>query len=208
MSRGLFSKISANVGLLGLVALTGAGVLATIDHWATPQVQINRAQALRNQLAELVPEELYDAPLEQGVKTVTAPRLGAGEQQIYRARRAGKVTAVLITAQVADGYNGAIRLLLAVNGDERILGVRVLEHRETPGLGDAIETRKSDWVLGFNGRSLNDPEPAGWAVRKDGGRFDQITAATITPRAVVGGVKRALEYIQAHKIELFEINNT
>lgn len=205
MSSELLAKLRSNVLLLGVAALIGAGLLASIDHWARPQVLINRAEALRSQLAELVPAELYDAPLEQGMVAVEEVQLGAGIQQLYRARLQGEVTALLITAVAADGYNGAIRLLLAVDKNGQVLGVRVLEHRETPGLGDAIERRKSDWVLQFNGRSLIDPIPANWAVRKDGGAYDQFTAATITPRAVVGGVKRALEYIGRHHADLFEL---
>jgi len=207
VSSELLSKSRWNALLLGFAALIGAGLLATIDHWARPQVEINRAEALRSQLAELVPAELYDTPLDRDASLIESQQLGAGEQRLYRVWFQGEVTAVLLTAVAADGYNGSIRLLLAVKENGRVLGVRVLEHRETPGLGDAIERRKSDWVLGFNGRSLNDPPPAKWMVRKDGGSFDQITAATITPRAVVGGVKRALEYVRDHHAELFEINN-
>ena len=208
MSSELISKLRRNALLLGLAALVGAGLLASINHWARPRVEINRAEALRGQLAELVPAELYDTPLEQGASSLQASGLGVGKQSLYRARLNGAVTAVLITAVVADGYNGAIRLLVAVQKNGQVLGVRVLEHRETPGLGDAIERRKSDWILGFDGRSLDDPPLAKWMVRKDGGGFDQITAATITPRAVVGGVMRALEYARDHHAELFETENT
>lgn len=208
MSSELISKLRRNALLLGLAALVGAGLLASINHWARPRVEINRAEALRGQLAELVPAELYDTPLEQGASSLQASGLGVGKQSLYRARLNGAVTAVLITAVVADGYNGAIRLLVAVQKNGQVLGVRVLEHRETPGLGDAIERRKSDWILGFDGRSLDDPPLAKWMVRKDGGGFDQITAATITPRAVVGGVMRALEYVRDHHAELFETENT
>jgi len=208
VSSELISKLRRNALLLGLAALVGAGLLASINHWARPRVEINRAEALRGQLAELVPAELYDTPLEQGASSLQASGLGVGKQSLYRARLNGAVTAVLITAVVADGYNGAIRLLVAVQKNGQVLGVRVLEHRETPGLGDAIERRKSDWILGFDGRSLDDPPLAKWMVRKDGGGFDQITAATITPRAVVGGVMRALEYARDHHAELFETENT
>ena len=208
MSSELISKLRRNALLLGLAALVGAGLLASINHWARPRVEINRAEALRGQLAELVPAELYDTPLDQGASSLQASGLGVGKQSLYRARLNGAVTAVLITAVAADGYNGAIRLLVAMQKNGQVLGVRVLEHRETPGLGDAIERRKSDWILGFDGRSLDDPPLAKWMVRKDGGGFDQITAATITPRAVVGGVMRALEYVRDHHAELFETENT
>ena len=99
-------------------------------------------------------------------------------------------------------------MLSAVTGDRKLLGVRVLEHRETPGLGDAIELKKSEWIHQFEGRSLVDPAPAGWQVAKDGGQFDQITAATITPRAVVGAVRRQLEYVDREYAQLFQIGQT
>lgn len=201
------SSLRRNGLLLAAVAMLAASLLAAIDHWARPRLEFNRAEALRAELGELVPPTLHDQPLDQGVAVLRAEALGQGEQKLYRALLKGKVTAVLITAVAADGYNGAIRLLLAVSADQEILGVRVLEHRETPGLGDAIERRKSDWVDGFAGRSLVDPASAGWAVRKDGGQFDQFTAATITPRAVVGAVKRALEYVEQHHQQLFAVES-
>ena len=120
----------------------------------------------------------------------------------WRARHDGQPVAVVLEAIAPDGYAGAIRLLVGVAPDGRALGVRVLEHRETPGLGDAIETRKSDWIDRFAGHSLQDPAPAGWRVRKDGGQFDQFTGATITPRAVVGAVANALRYFERHRDEL------
>jgi Na+-translocating ferredoxin:NAD+ oxidoreductase subunit G len=204
VSNELLSKSLRNARLLGVVALLGAGLLASINYWARPQVELNRTEALRAQLAELVPAQMFDQPLDTGEALIAAPALGPGMQRLYRARLNDQVTAVLVTVVATDGYNGNIRLLMAVNGDGVILGARVLEHSETPGLGDAIEKRKSDWVLGFDGRSLQNPQAVDWAVRKDGGQFDQITAATITPRAVVGAVKRGLEYIQTNRADLFE----
>ena len=202
MSEPLLS-LRRNGLLLAGVALFAATLLAGINHWARPLLEFNRAEALRAELGELVPAQFHDQPLDQGVELLRAELLGRGEQKLYRAWLHDQVTAVLFTAVAADGYNGAIRLLLAVSADQQLLGVRVLEHRETPGLGDAIERRKSDWVDGFTGRSLADPALSGWAVRKDGGQFDQFTAATITPRAVVRAVKRALIYVEQHHQQLF-----
>jgi electron transport complex protein RnfG len=95
-------------------------------------------------------------------------------------------------------------MVVGVNRDGSVAGVRVLEHRETPGLGDAVDHRKSDWIDGFGGKALGAPPPEDWAVRKDGGVFDQFTGATITPRAVVAAVRRTLEYVQAQRALLFE----
>ena len=95
-----------------------------------------------------------------------------------------------------------MRLLIAVDARGRVLGVRVLSHSETPGLGDGIEAARSDWILGFDGRSLDNTPPADWAVRKDGGAFDQFTGATVTPRAVVWAVHDGLRRFQAHRAVL------
>ena len=122
--------------------------------------------------------------------------------QAYRARQNGAAVAVVLEAVAPNGYVGAIKLLVGVAPDGRLLGVRVSEHRETPGIGDGIDARKSPWIERFTGRSLHDPAPARWRVRKDGGDFDQLTGATITPRAVVGAVANALVYFERHRDEL------
>ncbi len=111
---------------------------------------------------------------------------------------------MVLRLSAPDGYNGRIRLLVGIGFDGRVSGVRVTGHNETPGLGDAVEAEKSDWILGFKGRSLTDPPPERWAVRKDGGDFDQFTGATITPRAVVRAVRQALAYYDAHRDTLFD----
>jgi len=109
---------------------------------------------------------------------------------------------VILQAIAPDGYSGAIHLLVGIHADGRVAGVRVIGHRETPGLGDKIELAKSPWIRSFEGKSLTNPAADGWAVKKDRGEFDQFAGATITPRAVVGAVHRALQYFDAHKAEL------
>ena len=122
---------------------------------------------------------------------------------IYRARKEGKNIAVIISAVAPDGYAGDISLLVAIDNSGKLIGVRVAKHRETPGLGDAIELKRSDWILNFNGRSLDNPGKKGWRVKRDGGVFDQFTGATITPRAVVKAVYKALEYFKQNSDVLF-----
>ena len=109
----------------------------------------------------------------------------------------------IFNAIAPDGYNGRIHLLVGVYVDGRIAGVRVVKHAETPGLGDAIEVRKSSWILGFDGKSLDRPEPTRWAVRRDGGEFDQLTGATITRRAVVAAVRNTLLYYRQNAAMIF-----
>ena len=105
----------------------------------------------------------------------------------------------MVLPVTATGYAGDIEMLMSIRDDGRIAGVRVLIHKETPGLGDKIEISRSSWITGFNGTSLDNPGPGGWAVKKDGGAFDQFTGATITPRAVIGAIKGALEFFDTHK---------
>ena len=125
------------------------------------------------------------------------------DKNIYLAKRENQVVAAIIPVTAADGYSGAIDLIVGVNANGSVAGVRVLAHKETPGLGDKVDLKKSDWVLGFNGKTLNNPERSGWAVKKDKGVFDQFTGATITPRAVVAATLRALQYAKANRKTLF-----
>jgi electron transport complex protein RnfG len=123
---------------------------------------------------------------------------------VYRARMDDKPVAALMIVTAPDGYNGDIKILIAIDVSGVILGVRVISHRETPGLGDPIEIERSDWILSFNDKSLINPRDEGWAVRRDGGEFDQFTGATITPRAVVKAVHNTLLYFEANNKVLFE----
>jgi electron transport complex protein RnfG len=122
--------------------------------------------------------------------------------EVYLAKRGGEPVAVILPVLAKEGYTGPIRLIVGIAPDGRILGVRVVEHKETPGLGDKIDIKKSDWILGFNGRSLGNPDQAGWQVKKDGGEFDALTGATITPRAVVKAVHAALMFFDTHQQQL------
>jgi electron transport complex protein RnfG len=143
-------------------------------------------------------------PLTDTILLQDEELLGSAEPLLaHRVRRGGDTVALLLNVVAPDGYGGPIRLLLAVDAQGRVLGVRVLAHRETPGLGDPVEERRSDWIHGFDGRSLGDPPAGRWQVRRDGGDFDQFTGATITPRAVVHAVRDALDYVARHRGELF-----
>jgi electron transport complex protein RnfG len=116
--------------------------------------------------------------------------------------------ALVIAAVAPDGYSGSIRLLVGINRDGSLAGVRTLAHRETPGLGDRIEAQRDDWILGFAGKSLDRPALQAWRVKRDGGVFDQFTGATITPRAVVRAVKNSLIYYRDNREALFAVQGT
>jgi electron transport complex protein RnfG len=189
-------------GFAALTAMLVAGTfVGTKDRISTAQ----RA-AEEKALLQIIPREQHDNAMldDRLAAPLGDPLLKLEENKsIYIARRNGVATAVLVPARAPDGYSGAIDLIVGVNRDGSIAGVRVLQHRETPGLGDAVDHRKSDWLEGFRGRSLTNPAPDRWTVRKDGGAFDQFTGATITPRAVVRATARALEYVQNNRSRLF-----
>ena len=191
-------KIGYQPLLLGVFALLASGALAWASNATGGAIAAAEAKDLRDSLSEVLPQGMADndflkdtIDLDNKGKTVT----------IYRARQGGVVKAALF--KVAErGYAADIQVLMAVDSEGRTLGVRVLKHAETPGLGDKIEIRKDKWITDFDGKSLGDPAPEKWGVKKDSGVFDQFAGATITPRAVVKAVKGGLEFFAAHKSEI------
>jgi Na+-translocating ferredoxin:NAD+ oxidoreductase subunit G len=192
---------------LTIAAAVAVGAVALVHDIAEPRIAANERAQRVARLAAVLGTARYDNDLLGDVILVRDPeRLGTDDRvPIHRARLDGRPVAALIETVAPGGYAGAIRLLVAVGADGRLLGVRVLAHKETPGLGDAIDERKSDWILSFTGRSLGDPAPGRWKVRKDGGDFDQFTGATVTPRAVVGAIQDALLYYQSHRQQIFAL---
>ena len=191
--------------ILGLFALVGGGLVAYIYQLTKPHIEeAERAYTLRS-LHAVIDPSLHDNDIFRDMITVRDPELLGTDKPVpvFRARRNGKPVAVAIMSVAPDGYGGPIKLLVGIYADGTIAGVRVLSHKETPGLGDSIEERRSDWILSFNGHSLRNPEQKGWHVQRDGGMFDQFTGATITPRAVVKAVYNTLKYYQRHKERLF-----
>lgn len=186
---------------LGLFAMVTAGLIAITQQLTADEILAQRQRAQAGALLEIIPQDRHDNDMLDDRFTVgPTAALGLTSEAIgYRARQDGEVTGVILPVTAPDGYSGPIRLLVGVDQGGELLGVRVLEHRETPGLGDRIELRKSDWIKGFAGKSLGQPPAGEWQVRKRGGEFDQFTGATITPSAVVRAVKGALEYFAAHR---------
>lgn len=191
-----------------LCAFGVAGAALVSFTWEQTHEKIveNERQALLRQLQHIVPADSIDNDIiNDRVRVHDPDLLGAPATTVYLGRRQGSPVAAVFNTIAPNGYIGPVSLLVAVRRNGTLGGVRVIAHRETPGLGDKIELEKSDWVLDFNGKSLDDPAEARWKVRRDGGDFDQFTGATITPRIVVEGVKNTLVYYRKTGEELFRM---
>lgn len=191
--------------VLGLFAVIGTGVVALTFKNTEQRAAQNELEALLESLHALVPPDMHDNDLQNDTVTVTSQELLGSKNPVtvYRARKNGEAVAAILTPVAPDGYNGDIKLLVAIRTDGRLLGVRVVSDRETPGLGDNIHLSRTNWLRSFDGKSLADPGGLGWRVVKDGGIFDQFTGATITPRAVVKAVHNTLKFFQQNKTTLF-----
>ncbi len=191
--------------ILGLFALVAGLLVATTYENTKDRIKENERQSILRALHSLIPPERHDNDIYADMITVQAAGLGyrGGLAKIYRARMGEVPVAAILEVIAPDGYGGPIKLLVAVNFDGRLAGVRVVSHAETPGLGDGIEEEKSNWIHQFDDRSLINTPPRLWAVKKDGGVFDQFTGATITPRAVVKAVYKALNYYELYLEQIF-----
>lgn len=192
-------------GILAGFAVFGALLVAVTWDSTEKRIADNERAFLLRSLADVLPENGYDNAVHEDVISVTAATLlgTTAPVSIYRARLRNRPVAVVMTPVAPGGYSGPIKLMVGVLADGTVSGVRVVAHRETPGLGDKIELERNDWILGFDGRSLGQPPRERWAVRRDEGVFDQFTGATITARAVVSAVRDALLYFEAHRDLLF-----
>ncbi len=191
--------------MLTLFAMLGTALVAVTHTGTRARIAENERAALLRSLQVLIPPDAYDNDIFADTISVHDPALlgTTGEVTVFRARKDGKPVAAVMNPVAPDGYGGEIRLLIGIYADGTLAGVRVVSHHETPGLGDAIEASRSDWITRFAGHSLHDPQPAGWNVKRDSGVFDQFTGATITPRAVVRAIYRALVYFQENRERLF-----
>jgi Na+-translocating ferredoxin:NAD+ oxidoreductase subunit G len=203
--RPTVRRMTVAASLLTLFAVVGVGLVALTEDSTHERIERNEREYLLRSLNDVLPADRYDNALfEDTITVVDAELLGTTQPvTVYRARNNGIPKAVILTPVAPDGYSGAIRLLVGIDYDGTLTGVRVVAHRETPGLGDAIEAQRSDWILGFDQLNLNQPPLESWAVRRDGGQFDQFTGATVTPRAVVKAVRNSLLYFKRHRDALF-----
>ncbi len=205
MRRSLFNA-SAHTALNLLVfTLIGTALLAATYN-QTHQTIARSEQAEKLKLiGQIMPSNLYDNDiLKDVVRIAPDPLLGTTTATLaYRGRWHDQPSGLVIEAVAPDGYSGKISLIIALHYDGTLGGVRVVAHKETPGLGDYIEATKSNWIKGFDGKKLGEHADRDWQVKKDGGQFDYLAGATITPRAVVKAVHKALEFYTAHRQELF-----
>ncbi|MBB3062829.1 electron transport complex subunit RsxG [Microbulbifer rhizosphaerae] len=203
-------SVLGNGLILALFALITAGTLAVTQIVTREPIERAIRQAAAKALLEIIPLERHSNDLL--LDTYPIPKRywemldlpNGGDINLAR-EDDGSIFAVIIPTVAPDGYSGPIRLLVGVNRDGTVAGVRVTSHSETPGLGDKVDLKKSDWILSFNDKSLQDPPRDQWKVQKDGGAFDQFTGATITPRAVVTQVRTVLDFVAEHREEIFNV---
>lgn len=192
-----------------IMAMLAAALLAAVDRFTAPHIADNIAAERLKSLRAVLPVDSYDNEPHLDVITALDPELLGSDKPlpIYRARLGAEPIAAVITSVAPNGFSGYIHLLVAVRFDGEVTGVRVIEHRETPGLGDKIEAGKSNWMRGFRGLHLTDPLTDEWVLKRDGGKFDQITGATVTSRAVLQAVQQAVLYFAAHREKIFTLND-
>ncbi|OAT78030.1 electron transport complex subunit RsxG [Mangrovibacter phragmitis] len=187
---------------LALFAAGFTGLVAVVNTLTQPVIAHQAMLQQKKLFDQVIAPDSYDNAIQQDCVVANNTPLGSGAHDIYIARNQGKPVAVVMQTTAPDGYGGAIQLLVASDFSGTVLGTRVTEQHETPGLGDKIDVRVSNWILGFAGKQVTGPDDAAWAVKKDGGQFDQFTGATITPRAVVNAVKRAALFAKTLPPEL------
>lgn len=190
--------------LAGLAAVC-TGLVAVTHSVTAPRIAANEQAYLEQSLQPVLEGIEYDGALSESTIVIPLPHELPGNEPVtvYRVYADNAPVAALFIVKAMDGFSGPIRLLIGVDAHGSVTGVRVIAHRETPGLGDAIEADKSDWIQQFVGRSLGDPPAAEWAIERDGGIYDQLTGASVTPRAVINAIKETLIYYADHRDTVF-----
>ena len=196
--------------ILFIFVISFTALLSGAFIWTKPALEASAAEEKMKLISEVLPRSAYDNDLlKDTLEIQPSADLGLDEKStVYRARKTGQASAVVLEAVAPDGYSGKIRLLIAINLDGTLAGVRVTQHKETPGLGDYIEPKKDKnkarpWITQFNGLSLATVSDREWKVKKDGGRFDSVVGATVTPRAVIKAVRKATQYVAENREQLY-----
>ena len=209
MSENIVKHAIKTAWVMIAFTVIGTVTLAFVHHTTKAPIAKAEAAVRMSLFAQILPADLHDnALLQDAIKQPAGGDLGnRDETLIYRARLANTPSGVILEATAPDGYSGDIKLLVAIKASGEVLGVRVLDHRETPGLGDYIDIAHSQWIKQFNAQSLAKRPDEEWFVKKDGGQFDFTTGATITPRAVIKAVHKVLKFYAAHQQAIFETSS-
>ena len=195
---------------LAMIAAICTSLVALTYHLTVDRIAANDKALLEQSLHPALSDIFYDSGVSESLLVLSPPHALPGSEKalIYRVYAQQEPVAALIVVTARDGFSGPIRILVGVDIEGIVTGIRILRHRETPGLGDKIVASRSDWVHQFAGRSIGDPEVTDWAIRRDGGEFDQLTGASVTPRAVIKAMRDSLVYFDAHKSEIFAASAT
>ena len=206
MSETILKHASKTAITLIAFAVVFTALLAFIFQITKVPIEKSEAAARLSLFRQIVPQSMHNNDLLTDTLTIAPNNLLGNKQPTIanRARINNEPAAVIIEAIAHDGYSGDIKLLIAIKADGSISGVRVLAHKETPGLGDYIDIAKDNWIKLFDNESLLKTTEPQWKVKKDGGEFDYMAGATITPRAIVKAVHKALQYFEANKTALFK----
>jgi electron transport complex protein RnfG len=206
----MMSRVAKSGVTLAAIAAICATLVATTYRLTVDRIAANELAYLERSLLPALGNVQFDGSITAAKLVLEPPHELPGDDAaiIYRAFAGGAPAAALFAVTAPGGYAGPIRVLLGIDVTGNVTGVRILEHRETPGLGDGIEPARSDWVYQFDGRSLIDPTVENWELRVDGGEFDQLTGASVTPRAVVKAIRETLLYFDAHQAEIFDMPAT
>ena len=210
MSADILKHALRTSASLALFAVVGTALLALTYLATKDTIAATEQKAKLTLIGQILPPALYDNDLLKDAATLPAtPQLGtSAPTAIYRAYQNGQPSAAVLEAIAPDGYGGKIKTIIAVRADGTLSGVRVVTHNETPGLGDYIEITKSKWIDLFRGKSLSNYSEQDWKVKKDGGKFEHMAGATVTPRAIVKAVHKALQFFDANRDRIFALPAT
>jgi len=190
---------------LAVIAAICTALVALTFQGTRERIAANEKALLEQSLQPALAGTFYDSGVSESRLVLPPPHGLPGNDPaiIYRVFAEGKPVAALFAVTARDGFSGPIRILVGIGVDGTVTGARILQHRETPGLGDKIESARSDWVFQFDGRSMGDPVATGWAIEIDGGEFDQLTGASVTPRAIIKAIRDTLIYFESHQDAIF-----
>jgi electron transport complex protein RnfG len=190
---------------LAMIAAVCTALVAATYQVTRERIAANEKALLEQSLQPALAGVFFDSGVSESRLVLAPPHDLPGNDAavIYRVFAAEQPVAALFAVTARNGFSGPIRILLGIEYDGTVTGVRILQHRETPGLGDKIDSTRSEWVFQFNGRSMGEPHITGWAIKSDGGEFDQLTGASITPRAVIKAIRDTLIYFDVHRDEIF-----